>query len=67
MNVIKVKGMSCDHCVKRISDNLLKLDYVKEVHVSLDNNTISVELTENKKLKDIIEIINDLGYDVIDE
>ena len=33
--VIKIEGMSCEHCAKKVSQNLLTIKGVKKVKVNL--------------------------------
>ena len=63
---IKIKGMSCGHCVGRIENALNNLEEVKDVKVHLKENTAKIELDSvitNQKIKEVIE---DAGYDVIE-
>lgn len=63
---LNVKEMSCSHCVNAIETALGELNGVKEVHVDLKGNTVSVSYEESlidlEKVKDAIE---DEGYDVM--
>ena len=61
MKVIKVEGMHCENCVKRISDALQ--DKGLKFEISLENGTVSIDGCENC-LKTAKEIIYDLGFDV---
>lgn len=65
-NVIKVDGMSCGHCVKRVTNTINELDGISSVDVSLSEKTVTVEYDDTKaSLKDIEEAINEAGYDVV--
>lgn len=63
--VIKVDGMSCDHCRDTIESALAKLNGVRTAEVDLDKNEVRVDYNDEfvsmKKLHDTIE---DQGYDV---
>lgn len=61
MKIIKVEGMHCQNCVKRITDALNEKGIKNEV--SLENGTVSIDGCENC-LKTAKEIIYDLGFDV---
>lgn len=61
--VIKITGMSCNHCKDRVEKKLKTAEGVKDVTVDLKNSEAIVDIDESKtnssKLK---EIINSLGY-----
>lgn len=59
---LKVKGMSCAHCVSSIEE-ALKEQNVK-AKVDLVSKTVEVEYTEAVSRNVIIEEIEDLGYEV---
>lgn len=61
MNVIKVEGMHCQSCVKRINEALDEKGIKHEV--SLENGTVSIDGCETC-LKTAKEVIYDLGFDV---
>ncbi len=63
--VIKVEGMSCEHCVKSVTGALEALQGVKSVNVSLENKTATVEYDEAAVTVEALkEAIEDQGYDV---
>ncbi|MDR1801548.1 MAG: copper chaperone CopZ [Lachnospiraceae bacterium] len=65
-SVINVDGMSCEHCVKAVSDAVGALDGVSNVEVSLVDNTATVEYDEDEvSLGEICEAIEDQGYDIL--
>ena len=43
MKTIEIKGMSCGHCVKTVSDILSKVENVTDVAVSLEKGEASFE------------------------
>ena len=56
--ILKVEGMSCDHCVNSIETSVGELTGVSAVQVDLGNNEVSVEfdnaehwLKSKKRLK----------------
>lgn len=59
MTEIKVEGMHCPMCVKRISESLENAGIKAEV--SLETKTVSVEDADVEKAKEEIE---DLGFEV---
>lgn len=61
---IAVRGMSCKHCVKAVTDAVKALDGVKKVKVSLENNSATVEYDDQKTGADAIKAaIREQGYE----
>ena len=61
---IKIEGMSCMHCAKKVENGLKEIKEVKSVNVNLEEKNAEVILkreVENDILKKKIE---DLGYEV---
>jgi len=63
--IIKVDGMSCEHCVKAITKAVGTLDGVSEVAVDLKAKTVTVEHNPSLLLEEIKTEIEDQGYDII--
>ena len=62
MKTIRIEGMMCDHCKKRV-ETALK-EKAKEVEVSLENKcAILKESTLSNE--EITNIINGLGFEVL--
>jgi copper chaperone len=62
---INIEGMSCEHCVKAVTDAVTALPSVEDVAVDLDAGTAALAYDPNKvKLEAIKEAIEDQGYDV---
>ncbi len=59
-----VTGMSCQHCVNAITEEVTKVDDVDTVVVDLDNGTVSVTGAEldDASLK---AAIDEAGYEVV--
>ncbi len=62
---IKIDGMMCEHCVKRVTNALTAVAGVKSAAVSLENGSAEVEFDGDlhAALKAAIE---DAGYDVVE-
>ncbi|MFD0870128.1 Copper chaperone CopZ [Chlamydia abortus] len=61
--VLKVEGMSCNHCVNSIEGALKKIGAAGKV--DLEGKTVAVEFDESKLTEDAIRsAIEDQGYDV---
>lgn len=63
--IIKVNGMSCDHCVKRITNAVNEVEGAECLSVSLEDKAVSVEVLNDEVLKQVEDVIIDLGYDVV--
>lgn len=65
--ILKVEGMSCNHCVNAVETNVGELAGVSEVNVNLDAGDVAVEFDQGTvTLAQIKEAIEDQGFDVID-
>ncbi len=63
--IIKVEGMSCQHCVKAVTGALQALPGVAEAKVDLEAGTAAVTYDENKVSPEAMKAaILDQGYDV---
>lgn len=62
--IIKIEGMSCSHCQKRVEEALKKQREVKEVEVDLKEKKAEVLLNQDMRERDVKELIEDLGYEV---
>ena len=63
--LLKVNGMSCQHCVNAVNDAVTKLVGVKQVKVDLKEKLVEIEYNEeltNKLL--IVECIEEQGFEV---
>ena len=63
-SVLTVGGMSCAHCKSAIMDALTAVKGVGAVAVDLDNRRVTVDHNDDIPLIRIIEVIEDIGYDV---
>jgi copper ion binding protein len=63
--VISIEGMSCNHCVKHVTDALKAIEGVSKVEVSLKNGKAIIEAENTVSNAEIIDAVNDAGYDVI--
>ncbi|BDD07177.1 SO_0444 family Cu/Zn efflux transporter [Aureibacter tunicatorum] len=61
--IIKVDGMSCNHCKANVENNLNKMACVENTIVDLESKTVTVE-GDRLEIENIKETINSLGYDV---
>ena len=64
--VLKVDGMSCEHCVKAITNAVGALPGVSGVAVDLKTKSVTVEHDPEKSPLDKIKLeIEDQGYEVL--
>ncbi|MDA7027434.1 copper chaperone CopZ [Bacillus sp. CLL-7-23] len=65
---LHVNGMSCGHCVRAIEENVGGLKGVEAVKVHLESGKVDVTFDSDKiALKDIVQEIEDQGYDVAEQ
>lgn len=60
--VLKIKGMHCDGCAKRIEKILNSKDEIKSVKVDLSSKTAEVEYN-NLAIEAIIKLIENAGFE----
>lgn len=63
--IIKVEGMSCGHCEKRVENALKELNKVEIIEISADKNQVIINIDNNEDLEEVKEAIEDAGYEVI--
>lgn len=62
--ILKINGMSCGHCVKRVENALKDLEGVKNANVSLEKSSAEVDYDESKVSPDkMIEAIKEIEYE----
>lgn len=61
--VVKIDGMSCSHCAKRVEEGLKKIDNVKSVKVDLNNKKATVTYKDSIDTDMIEKTINELEYE----
>jgi copper ion binding protein len=60
---LKIEGMSCEHCVKHVTDALEKLNGVKSATVSLEKKSAVVEHGEAVSLAALKAAVEEAGYE----
>ena len=62
---LKIEGMHCEGCSKRLTKVLNNVEGVNFAEVSLENKLAKIEYDENiAKLEDLEEVITDAGFEV---
>ena len=65
-SVLKVKGMSCSHCVKAITDALVELPGVSNINIDLKAATVAFAFEPAQTPLEKIKLtINESGYDIV--
>ncbi len=64
MKTIKVKGMSCQHCVKAVTKALDELDGISDVRVELKTGEVFYEDGNSVDEKTVREKIVKAGYEI---
>lgn len=62
--IIKVYGMSCEHCAKKVEDSLKEIPEVLKVNVNLKSKNVEITLKELINQSIIIDKIEQIGYKV---
>ena len=63
--VLKVKGMSCNHCVMSVTKALSKLDGLQNVKVDLQKGEVSFDNAKALGLEKVESAIADAGFEVV--
>ena len=61
---LKLKNLSCQNCVKHVTNHFLDLDGVEEVKIQLDQQLAEVETSVAYDLKGYQEVLDDTIYEV---
>lgn len=64
---LKIEGMHCDGCAKRLEKVLNNIEGVERATVSFNDKCASVEYTEEKvSVEELKETIVDAGFEVVE-
>ncbi|KFO66546.1 mercury transporter [Smithella sp. SCADC] len=66
MKSIKIKGMSCQHCVMAVTKALSALDGIKDVNVDLKSGMATYEEIKTVDPMVIAEVVKKAGYEVVE-
>lgn len=67
MPTIKIKGMSCAHCVASVTKALSDIDGISNVHVSLSDNEASFDFSKGElPMPTIRAAIDKIGFEVVE-
>ncbi len=62
--ILSVEGMSCEHCAKRVTEALEKVEGVKKVKVDLKKKSAVVELEGEVGDQTLTDAVVGAGYEV---
>lgn len=62
--VLQVKGMMCEHCVKRVQDAALSVEGVTEAVASLKEKNVTIAASDTTDVEKIKKNIQEAGYQV---
>ena len=64
-SVLKVKGMSCQHCVMSVKKTLNQLDGIQNVEIDLQKGEVRFDNTKAIAADRIAKAITDAGYEAV--
>lgn len=66
--ILKVEGMTCQHCVQTVSEAIGKLAGVQSVAVDLDQKSVTIDFDEAQTNVDAVsDKVVEAGFEVIAE
>jgi len=65
MKKIKIKGMSCQHCVMAVTKALSAVDGITKVEVDLKTGMASYEEAKPVDVEVITAVVKKAGYEVV--
>ena len=64
-NVLKVKGMSCQHCVMSVTKALKQLEGIENLQVDLAKGEVRFDNKKEVPSGRVVKAIQDAGFEVI--
>ena len=61
---VKVKGMMCNHCEKRVTDALLAVEGVSSAKADFGSGLVTVTLSQQVENEALKQALKDAGYPV---
>ena len=62
---VSIGGMTCASCVNTITNEIQKNPWISRIVVNLVTNSATVDFTDPNRTQDIVDSIEDLGYDAV--
>ena len=66
MNIIKVKGMSCQHCVASVTKALSEIEGITDVQVNLEKGEATFNQQNPVPMGTIKNAITKIGFEVVE-
>lgn len=63
--VIKVDGMMCMHCEKRVREAIMKVDNVREVNINLETKEVRIKYETALDLESVKKQVLEAGYEYL--
>ncbi|XVN72954.1 Copper chaperone CopZ [Oligella sp. MSHR50489EDL] len=63
---IRIDGMSCNNCVKHVSELLAEIPGVEHVEVSLEKAGATIQSADVLDLEVVRNALDEAGYDLVD-
>ena len=60
--IIKVDGMHCEHCAKKVSDAIVKLADIYKVKVDLKSGEVTITSKNTIDIDNVKENVNETGF-----
>lgn len=60
--IIKVDGMHCEHCAKKVTDAILKVDGSAKVKVDLKSREVTITSKNSIDIDNVKEYVNGTGF-----
>lgn len=62
----RVRGMTCDHCVRAVTDELAAIDGVTRVDVDLATGEVTVAGDPEPTVDEVRAAVDEAGYHLVD-
>ncbi len=63
---LKIEGMSCEHCVRAVTQALQSIDGIEDVSVSLEDKQAVFSASEELDMERVKKAVQEKGYTVWD-
>ena len=64
---IKVAGMTCQHCVNSVTEEVSNLPGVLSVNIDLASGNVEIESENELLVTDLEAAVHEAGYEVVSE
>ena len=65
VSILKVKGMSCQHCVMSVTKALNQLEGIQNIQLDLAKGEVQFDNTKEVASNRIEKAVEDAGYEVV--